>query len=217
MWSTPVTDLRRLMSDGPQDKRAHQKRTVPSGGDGEQTIFKTLETRYVPGSLQVFVDGVLQTITTEYTESDPVAGEFTFVTAPGINTIVKASYYWRHFGDDELQQFIDYAAFYLGYTVAALVEEGLRPAAIHKAASDAWARLSVFWQERRSEQFILEESPSVGTPTAEERQKEYSDAADIFLKRADRLRDDFYKRQGRRHAPAQAILAGAVHETTPRR
>lgn len=51
------------------------------GANGVRTQF-SIPFGYISGTLQVYVNGVLQMPLTAYTESDPEAGEFTFVTAP---------------------------------------------------------------------------------------------------------------------------------------
>jgi len=49
--------------------------------DGATTVFSVTDS-YVAGSLRVWMNGLLQRPTIEYTESDPSAGEFTFTDAP---------------------------------------------------------------------------------------------------------------------------------------
>lgn len=220
-WASPVSDLRTLLSDGLQDKRAHQKKLV-GYCDGINKIFKTVETRYVPLSVKVYkVTGstiTLLTIATDYTEDDPVAGDILMVTAPIANAVIKASYYWRHFIDSELNFFLINAAQKLGgFTDPTLIDPDLQPAAIHFAAADAYEKLAVRWMERLSEQYLVEDSPGVGDGKPMPKPEDFAKLADFMMKRALTLRDDFYKRQGRRFAPSVGIAIGNAREITPRR
>ena len=49
--------------------------------DGATTVF-TIPFGYIPGTLEVYLNGLIQRPGTDYTESDNVAGEFTMTTAP---------------------------------------------------------------------------------------------------------------------------------------
>jgi hypothetical protein len=55
-------------------------------------IFTTLLAKYVANSLEVFVNGLQQTLTTDYAETTPGSGVFTFVTAPVTGDTVRISY-----------------------------------------------------------------------------------------------------------------------------
>lgn len=59
-----------------------QFRGVPSPApDGVETVF-AIPFGYVTGSTRVFLNGLLQRLGTDYTESDPEGGEITMTTAP---------------------------------------------------------------------------------------------------------------------------------------
>jgi hypothetical protein len=67
-----------------------------ANGDGEpdgSTTTYTLSFPYLPGSLQVFVNGLLQIPNVDYTESDPAESDFEFTVAPGIGDTVWAICY----------------------------------------------------------------------------------------------------------------------------
>lgn len=49
--------------------------------DGVETVF-TLPFGYIPGTTNVYINGLLQRLDTDYTESDPDAGEITFDDPP---------------------------------------------------------------------------------------------------------------------------------------
>ena len=66
--------------------------TTPSKGDGTTVDFKTQSGFILNGSEKVFLDGVLQTVTTEYTIDDDT-GVITFVTPPAATcTEITATY-----------------------------------------------------------------------------------------------------------------------------
>lgn len=67
---------------------------LPSGTiNGSNTAFTTARA-YIAGSLQVWLNGVLQRLTTDYEETTPASGILTFTTAPptGSNVIVAYQY-----------------------------------------------------------------------------------------------------------------------------
>jgi microcystin-dependent protein len=66
---------------------------TPTGTvNGSTTLFTTLQGKYVANSLEVFVNGLQQTKTTDYAETSPGSGTFTFTTAPATGDIVRVSY-----------------------------------------------------------------------------------------------------------------------------
>lgn len=72
---------------------------VPSGTvNGTNKVFTTGATKFVAGSLQVWVNGLLQAPTDHYTETDPSAGTFTFVDAPETGDNILVAYMVANFG-----------------------------------------------------------------------------------------------------------------------
>jgi hypothetical protein len=66
---------------------------TPTGTvNGSTTLFTVLQSKYVANSLEVFINGIQQTKTTDYTETSPGSGTFTFTTAPATGQVVKVSY-----------------------------------------------------------------------------------------------------------------------------
>lgn len=66
---------------------------TPTGTvNGTTTLFTVLQGKYVANTLEVFVNGIQQIKTTDYTETSPGSGTFTFVTAPTTGEVVKVSY-----------------------------------------------------------------------------------------------------------------------------
>lgn len=65
---------------------------IPTGTiNGTTTVFTTARA-YIAGSLEVYVDGVHQRRTTDYTETTPSSGTFTFVSAPLTGQSVVCNY-----------------------------------------------------------------------------------------------------------------------------
>ncbi|MDL2342317.1 MAG: hypothetical protein QFB87_04550 [Patescibacteria group bacterium] len=66
---------------------------TPTGTvNGATTLFTTLQAKYVANSLEVFLNGVAQIKTTDYAETSPGAGTFTFTTAPVTGDVVRVNY-----------------------------------------------------------------------------------------------------------------------------
>jgi hypothetical protein len=59
---------------------------------GTTTLFTTLQTKYVANTLEVFVNGIQQARGTDYAETSPGNGTFTFSTAPATGDIVRVNY-----------------------------------------------------------------------------------------------------------------------------
>ena len=56
--------------------------------NGTVTVF-TVPFGYIAGTTNVYIDGLIQTPVTDYTESDPIAGEVTFVSAPTTGQVIQ--------------------------------------------------------------------------------------------------------------------------------
>lgn len=67
-------------------------REVPTGViDGSNTIF-TSSQDYMPGTLQVFLNGLFQAEGGDFTETDPASGTFTFVEPPWVGDSIQIVY-----------------------------------------------------------------------------------------------------------------------------
>jgi hypothetical protein len=105
MVTAPETNSRLLVDyaqsvDEPFDASASLiSSEVPTGTiNSVNTTFTVQSAKYAAGSLQVFVNGLLQAPTTHYTESDPATGEFVFTDAPETGDNVLCSYQVSNFG-----------------------------------------------------------------------------------------------------------------------
>lgn len=66
---------------------------TPTGSvNGSNTAFTVLQGKYVANSLQVYLNGVQQTKTTDYVETTPGSGIFTFTQAPVTGDAVRVGY-----------------------------------------------------------------------------------------------------------------------------
>jgi hypothetical protein len=92
---TTAADLRLLLPDPIQFDR------VTDIGDGAMTDFELANAPVTLGSVKVYKNGVLQTLTTHYT-LDESLGLVTFVTAPAANDAVVATYTFAVLSDAQL-------------------------------------------------------------------------------------------------------------------
>jgi hypothetical protein len=215
-WSSAVSDLRSLLSDGPTDRFRFLKGCFGTVDDSNR-IFKTFENRRVTNlvsatsPLGVYVSGTLVTVSSD----DPVTGQFTLAVAPTGNSKVEASYYVQWFMDAELTGFLTSAANWLGLSgVYDSVEAGLQPAALKYAAHDAYQKLSLKWAEQMSETFRSEDIPA---DRLKELVSSYQSMSNGLLKEAVILRDSFYTRQGKAKGPLFSSAGGHASDLVPRR
>jgi len=214
-WTSALTDLRIDLSDGDTDKYRARKDIVGSP-DGNNVTFRTLEKRRITdftapatSSEGVYVNGALVSVTSD----DLVSGEFVLGTAPNEGDRIQASYYMRFFDDSELTSFLVSASEWLGLGATfANVAEGLQPAAREYAAFKAFQKLAGKSQENMSEMYRMEDSPN---PNRKSPMEQYMSIANSKYKMAVSMRDDFYKRGGRREAPSSSNLYGTFDQVTP--
>jgi hypothetical protein len=101
----------------------------------------------------------------------------------------------------------------LGDNYSGLVQ-GLRPAAIFYAASEAYSKLANRFSEHMSETYRLEDMPDVKRM---EIIAAWKAAAKESMDAALQARDDFYRRQGQSLAPLFGTARGAVRIVEPSR
>jgi len=215
-WLTAASDLRTLLSDGPTDKLAYQKKCFGLI-NGDNTIFKTFEFRRVSdftvaeAPAGVFVDGAASPASAD----DTASGEFQLTTAPDDGSVVTATYYYQWFIDSELVTFLTQASNWLGLGADYLnISGGLTPAALYYAASQAYMKVANKWSTMASETYLVEDAPSQKNMGVA---KTFMDLADSYGKQAIEHRNDFYSRQGQALAPTFMSIQGRVSPITPRR
>lgn len=215
-WSNAATELRTLLSDGPTDKLSWRKRCLGLV-NGSSTSFKTFEGRRVTdlstatGNFGVFVNGSAVSVSSDNKE----VGQFTLASAPADGTYVEATYYLQWFTDDEIVTFLGNAMQWLGlgsdYTT---LVDGLQPAALKYAASEAYQKMSIRWALELSDIYKMQDQIS---PEVKTLQDPYKDLTKEFKKQATEARDEYYKRQGQSLAPLYGTVAGRVKRVVPNR
>jgi hypothetical protein len=216
LWTltTATNDLRTLASDGPQD-RIRYRTKVFGNQDGVNVTFKTFEQRRVTNfttptaPVGIYLNGVLQTCTLD----DIITGEFQVPVAPQNSDTLEATYYYQWFFDAELQTFLKNSAQSLIASAdPTQIIDGLQPAALHYATAEAYEKMAARWAERASEVYQLQDAPVRGT---EGPVKSFLALASAYTAKADKLRDDYYERQGMALSPNFISLSGNVGAITP--
>jgi len=86
---------------------------------------------------------------------------------------------------------------------------------LHYAGHFAYMKQAMRWAQRMSSRFILEEEPLDNETLV--RSNMFQSIAKTLRDTGDELRDNFYKRHGRRHAPAFNIIKPSIRPVAPRR
>lgn len=214
MWTTAVSDLRTLLSDGPNDRYNSRKRCFGEI-NGTNTLFRTFEFRRVTdfthaiAPFGIYINGIRQAtnlIITDYVDT----GEFVLDNsiAPIDGSIVEASYYIQWFLDTELQDFLATASNWLSSTIDyTQTANGLWPTALKYAAAESYLKMAQRWRVWLSEQYRVEDEPKKpGTGPVDS----FIKMAEIFREEALKGRDEFYTRQGRNLQPLFGSVIGNV-------
>lgn len=216
-WSTANADLRKLLDDGPTDKLRYRKKCIGSPTDGVNTRFKSFEDRRVTNFTTatapqgVYVDNLPAVVTEDF----PDLGEFVLTVPPIDGQVISATYYYRWFDDDEIDEFLSSATQWLGLGADPnSVPDGLQPSAKQYAASEAYQKLSIRWAEQWADTYRLEDQAD---PSSKAAQDPYIRLAKDMRTQAKGLRDDFYKRQGQPLSPLFGFALGRVKDVVPKR
>lgn len=217
-WTTALDDLRTLLSDGATDKLRYRKR-VFGECNGVNTSFKTLEFRRITdftvavAPFGIWISGALQlpaTVSTDFTQS----GDFVLATAPTDGQVVEASYYVQWFTDAEINQFLRLSSNWLSMgDVFANLSEGLRPAALKYAASEAYQKLALRWTESLQETYLLNDSKEQDFSIVDQ----YRESAKMYREDAEKVRDDFYSKSGQQKQALFGNNLGTVIDVQPKR
>lgn len=214
-WLEPIEDLQKFLSDQETDKLRYRKRVL-GFQNGINTIFKTFEFRRVTdftiatGNMPegVYVDGVKAAIISD----NNYIGEFELQTAPSGNQELVATYYIQWFTESELQLFLKDASNSLSLSDSYdQIPGGLRLSALNFASSSAYQKLSLRWSDTMGDVYRLQDAPNDDESPLEKYSKMAAEFRDIGIK----LRDDYYKRQGRPNSPLHGTLAGRISAVTP--
>lgn len=212
-YTAAITELRQILADTSVNKVATKKKLI-GDIDGVNTTFVTYDKRFIASTLKIFVAGVLLT-STEFTVVDAISGEIELITAPQINDKVVATYYWQFWIDDEIKNFLNKGAETISEVditdpdqAYLLIPAGLKKAALYFAAETAIATtINYLMNRRHSEEFTIQQdgnNEDAFSQTISAMRKQ----ADGYWDKAVFLRDDFYKRQGKRNLPAFGVKSG---------
>lgn len=215
-WADPSTDLRTLLSDGPEDKLRYRKK-VFGEVDGNNVAFKTFEFRRttdfssVDSPLGVWVDGVLGAAVVS---DNPSTGDFFLKDAPTTRQKVEASYYIQWFTDAEIGNFLRLASNWLSLgDLYANISEGLRPASLKYAAAEAYQKLALRWADPMSQVFLLNDAPA--NSKAASPIDQYSKLSKFLREDAEKVRNDFYSRSGQQFQPLFGTSVGNAKNPEP--
>jgi hypothetical protein len=210
-WSDPDGDLRH--------------RPVVGDVTGQNRTFITFDDRIVASGnqsvcatpLRVWAGGV-ELAASGITVTDQTRGEFELQTAPSgvtVNDRLTASYYFKQHLDNEVTFYLAQAANFVAVSTVGDTVAGLQPACLHFAGSLAHTKLAQRWQQRKSEQFMLQDQPA--REMAENLIKFHTDEAARMMQTARELRDDYYEGHGKQKTPSFGLLKRTPTPYTPRR
>lgn len=218
-YTTAISELRQLLADTEFHKKASRKKLIGKI-DGNNQSFVTYDKRILEDTLEVYVndDQVL------FTLEDSIKGLISLSEAPAINTKLTANYYFVWWLDDELKNFLNKGAEATSQWTSAIpdnaylsVTPGLKTAALFMACSMATRSLIQYMINRRhSEEFNIEQDGNDDAGFSS-MISALQKIADQYWKDGIQHRDDFYKRQGKRNAPAFAIKLGKTRQYGPQR
>ena len=150
-----------------------------------------------------------------------VRGEFQLTalggTAPASNALVKAGYFYQQHFDSELTFFLLQAAQLVNATAASSVPLGLQQAALNFAGAMAHERLAVRWQQRKSDQFMLQEAPQLSTEYEARITFHKQQAQDMYARGLAMRRDYYELSLDRGRKPSFGIFKRRPNPWTPNR
>lgn len=216
-YTAAITELRQLLSDTAFHKRVTKKKLI-GNVNGDNKKFFTYDKRILEDTVEAFVNDAA----VSFDIDDAIKGEITLATAPDKNSKVEASYYWQWWHDDDLTTFLNKGAEITSQedltppdTAYLQILPGLKTAALYFAANMATESLISYLATRRhSQEFLLEEDGNDDNKFSQTIQA-LTEQAKAMWDKAIFHRDDFYKRQGKRHAPAFGVKTVASRRYGP--
>lgn len=213
-WTTSTSDLRKLLADGDTEKLSWRK-TVFGNVDGSNKRFKTFEYRRVTDLTTatspegIFINNSAVTVASDFQE----VGEFELATAPTEGQTIEATYYVQWFTETELENFLQSASYHLGFTSVDNVPPSLRISALQYGAGDAYSNLALRYTRVMGDHYRVNDLPKeYAQRMAESYRALAKDAYDL----AQKLRDDYYTRQGQALQPLFANVWGAAPNPQPK-
>jgi hypothetical protein len=212
--ATARADLRTFMSDGPNDRPVKAKQLIGTV-DGVNQTFLTWDDRLVDGTFAATIDGVA-VIPANVVVTDPIMGIITFTPAPTQQSVVRAQYYFQYFLDPEIDDAMVMAAEQINEQAdITAVIIGLKSAALNFGAHFCFQKQAIRWAQRMSSRFLLQEEPV--DQEVDKRSNLFLQLAKGYYDQAVKMRDSYYMRHGRRHAPAMAVYKPVIPYWAPRR
>ncbi len=221
--SQMVNSVRSLVGDlGTEQMQTVRQEGLTGTVDGTNKLFSVYRYPVVTGSLRIWKDNTLLTITTDYTV-DLVRGEVTMVDAPTLGQVIEASYRFLWFPDDGYHQFIISGAGECGITGTGGTNADLATSLLAVAPEGIIQPIRLFaachYNFRRADQSAHEFNASAGgqSQSVDSSTKNFRDVGKSFCERAKQARDDFYKDFGARDLPAASQTRIAFKRYQPRR
>lgn len=219
LYTTAINDLRTLLGDTCYSKRASKKGVVGQI-DGVNVDFVTYDKRVIPETFQVYLDNSL----VQVVAFDPISGEFVLQTAPLENSKLKSSYYFNWWLDADIVDFLNKGAQACSLFDPSCPEfsyeeapPGLRQPMLYFAAHDANRALVQYLLNRRhAEEFLIQQDGNDDENYSKMIEALMKQAKEFYTMAMD-LRDDYYKRQGRRDKPSFAIKTVRQRKYGPNR
>jgi hypothetical protein len=159
------------------------------------------------GATEVAASGILVT--------DQVRGEFQLMLVASGGDI-RATYHYQRWSDTELNMYLQQSANQVNSDVSGNIALGLQLTALNIAASMAYTSLAQRLQQRKADQFLLQDEPS--RKEAESLIGFYQTESSRMLKDGLDARRAFYEgRQDRGRSMAYGLLKRTPQPYTPRR
>jgi hypothetical protein len=218
-YTQAITELRQILADTEFHKKATKKKIIGKI-DGNNQTFVTYDKRLLEDTVEVFVNDEAVNFTLE----DSVKGLLTLNEAPVGNVKVTSSYYFTWWIDDEIKNFLNKGAEITSQWTSTVpddaylsIQPGLKTAALFVAASISTRSLIQYLVNRRhSEEFNIEQDGNDDSGFSQ-MISALQKTADSYWKDGHQMRDDFYKRQGKRSAPAFGIKIPRTRQYGPNR
>jgi len=173
--------------------------------DGSNKSFVLNNRKIIQATLVVISDG--STVTP--TAIDAPRGMFTLTSAPASSLFVRYDHLF--FSDDEIDDHVLAGQRFVGVSTVTDVAYGLLEALTHKAAAHAFEELAAKTAQ------LFDASAGGKSISKASIKAHYLEKAKYHHGMAETEREAYYKRQGRREAPAYGSFATKQSPFTPRR
>lgn len=223
-WAAPLADLRTFLADTTNDNLVKDQKLFGET-NGQNRTFFTFEDRLVASGnqsvcgtpIRVFCNaggGYTEIAASGVLVTDSLRGELQLMYVPSGSVSLKASYHYQQFLDAELNVYLQQAANQVTADTASNIALGLQASALHIAASFAYKRLAQRWQQRKSEQFLLQDEPA--RTEAADRIEFYRKQGQDMMTEGIALRRSYYDmRLDTGRSPAYGVLNRTPSPYTP--